>query len=191
MRCVRSECGEVVAVAGRAPTEIYLEHEEGWVAGPMLYPAALVPAPPLIELPSDTPPIVTRNIEQAFALYWMNLGATTNRLRIAIERMLDDLKIPKERDTKAGTTKRIDLFERIELFKTEAPEHAETFNALRIVGNLGSHEGDVEEAVVLDAFSILEHAVSEIYGRRSQTIDALRKKIIASKGSYIKNSSKT
>lgn len=73
---------------------------------------------------------------------------------------------------------RIDQFAAVDL------ERKETFEALRIVGNLGTHESEVGRTVLLDAFELYEHALDELYGQKKAKIDALRKKIIALKGKY-------
>lgn len=185
MRCAVPECGEIVAVAGDADTDIYVDENNDLIAGPILQPSSMTPAPPLIRVPPETPWDVKLHIQKAFELYWMDLGASANRLRVGVETLLDNFKIPRQGVSASGSKpKRLDLFERIEAFKAHAPDHAETLDALRHVGNVGSHEGNIEQEVLLDAFSILEHAVSELYGKNSEVIDAMRKKIIKGKGKY-------
>lgn len=62
--------------------------------------------------------------------------------------------------------------------------HAETFHALRVIGNLGSHGVSLTQDALLDAFEVYEDALSEIIGGRSGYLDAIKKKILATKGQY-------
>lgn len=89
------------------------------------------PAPPLATVPENTPDHLKSEFSTAFALFWIDLGACANRLRIIVEKILD------HQGVKASV-----LAKRIEAYKTAQPGHADTFDALRFVGNIGSHEGE-------------------------------------------------
>jgi hypothetical protein len=116
-------------------------------------------------------------------MIWSDLGASGSRLRTSVELLLDDFKIPREgKGTKK--TYRLSLQDRINAFKAVDADYATTLDALRIVGNLGTHENELRRNVLLDAFEIYEDALSELYGNHKKKIEALRKKIIEKKGKY-------
>ena len=49
--------------------------------------------------------------------------------------------------------------------------------ALKWLGNTGTHKGEVDREDLLDAFEILEHALTELIDRRATKIAALAKKL--------------
>ena len=170
--CGIPRCGEVVAVAG----DVLIEErsgEEGSEYENIVYPLTMIPGPPLIEFPDETPAEVEGPIRQAFTLFWGSRGASANQLRISVERILDHFKI-----------KRGWLVDRIDEFSKTYPEHGETFHALRHVGNLGSHAGEVSREALLDAFEVYQDALANLFGRRSERMAELRRKLRESRGDY-------
>jgi Domain of unknown function (DUF4145) len=151
-------CGQLVAVQG-------YERKSGRI------PKAMCPAPPIICAPAKTPSNVTRELELAFSLFWVDLGACANKLRISVERVLDYFRIT------GGT-----LANRVARFQAVDAGQAKTFDALRQVGNVGSHLGSNTRETILDAFEVYEHALEELFGDRKSYFDRLRKKIIEKNG---------
>ncbi len=176
--CDKPFCKEVVAVGGDYETEPFVRPDddgylvEDWAS--VLAPRSMVPAPPIIEIPKETPVDVRRPIEAAFGLFWGDRGAAANRLRTSVERALTHSGIPK------GT-----LENRIKKFAVEFPDQGEKeLNALRHVGNTGSHEGDLKWEVILDTFEVYEYWLRNFYGKERANIDALTDKLIKTKGRY-------
>ena len=172
LKCAVPNCGQVVSVHGNAR----LHERDRWSNDEdrfcyALFPKGMHPAPPLATIPSETPPQVANELEVAFSLFWVDLGSCANWLRISVECILDEFGLP------VGN-----LAARIQAFKNADPEHAVTFDALRHVGNVGSHEGEVSRETILDAFEIYQDALAELFGKRKTRIDALKQKIIAAKG---------
>lgn len=183
LKCTDKKCGEVVFVSGEIVFSDVIDDDGDWSVEERFVPRSMVPAPPIIAIPGEVPRTVSVHVESAFELYWVDLGASANRLRTSVEVLLDDFKIPREGKRKNGKTYRLSLEARAEAFKLIDSDHATTFDALRVVGNLGSH-GEVYRQPLLDAFAIYEDALRELYGKHKQKIAALRKKIIAKSGSY-------
>jgi hypothetical protein len=96
--------------------------------------------------------------------------------------VLDDFKIPSTKASGGFLT----LNDRIQQFKKIDPDHAETFDALRFVGNVGTHGDDLKREALLDAFEIYEDTLEELFVKKKHKakIDALKKKIIDAKGDY-------
>jgi hypothetical protein len=117
----------------------------------MLRPRAMFPSPPIITLPSELPDDVESEAEAAFKLFWSDLGASASRLRTSVERVLDHFNIPA---TKAGGGF-LTLNDRIKEFKKIDTDHADTFDALRHVGNVGTHLlkiiGRIVETILTEA----------------------------------------
>ncbi|MVT66866.1 DUF4145 domain-containing protein [Bradyrhizobium pachyrhizi] len=173
-QCSIPDCGDVVAISGDARLEAngtgthLVEHPYVY----RLFPGAVHRGLPIVSLPAETPDAVRYEIETAFKLYWVDLGSCANKMRISVERALDEL----------GVAPAHSLNERIKSFEAIEPDHAETFHALREVGNVGSHQGDNSRETVLDAWEVYEDALRDLFGGHKSRINALRAKIRASKG---------
>ncbi len=182
MMCSDENCGEVVNLIGRTEIREVINEDGDWSYEQMLLPTAAFPALPIIKVGEEVPREVRDEIEASFLLYWADLGASANRLRASVEGILDHFKIPASKATGGYLM----LNDRIKAFETIDPEHAETFHALRIVGNVGSHKGDLKREALLDAYEIYEHALDRLFVAKKlkAKMDSLKKKIIAAKGQY-------
>ncbi len=170
-QCDVQWCGEVVTMYGNVELEPDYDLDGSSNYQRVFYPKGVYPAPPLAAIPKATPEEVSKQLRVASQLYWVDLGSCATRLRISVERILDAFEIPPGK-----------LAKRIEAFKAKDPEHAETFDALRYVGNVGSHDGKNERDTILSAFEILQDALAQLFGKHKAHIQALKKKIIAAKG---------
>ena|SRR3984957_12275757 len=172
-RCSVKECGDIVSAAGDAQLK-----DDRQVSGDedpyyyMLFPRAIHRGLPIIDVPSQTPVSVGTELEAAFALFWMDLSSCANKMRVSVERALDELGIP------AAPT----LNNRIKEFEKIDPDHGQTFHALREVGNIGSHQGDNTRETILDAFEVYEDALKNLFGGHRRRIEQLKQKIRAAKG---------
>jgi len=182
MKCSDPKCGEIVIVSGDTETVEDYDDELGHVASSQLRPQTVFPAPHIINIPKETPREVAKELKLAFQLFWSDLGASATRLRTSAERLLDDFGIAKTRiDMKRKKRVFITLASRIDIFKKKYPEHAESLEALRHVGNLGTHS-NVSRQSVLAGFEVYEEGLAEIYGKRSKKVAKLRKKLIKGRG---------
>jgi hypothetical protein len=123
---------------------------------------------------------VRKDINLAFQLYWSDLGASANRLRTSVERMLDTFGIPRS-VTVNNKKKFRPLASRIDLFTQQKTQFKDSLDALRLVGNLGTH-ATIDRQSLLAAFSVFEDALAEIFGNRSKKAKDLTKKLIKGKG---------
>ena len=183
--CDDTACGEVVVVSGDTIAAEYFDEDFNvWGYMELLRPQFFFPAPPVIGIPNEVPSKITDEIGKASQLFWVDLNSCANRLRVSVELLLTDFKIPEMGLDKNGKPKPLDLNARIALFEKVDPEHAQTLTALRVIGNLGSHGSDVAREPLIDAFEIYEDALTELYGQRKARIAKLRKKLIDTRGRY-------
>lgn len=77
------------------------------------------------------------------------------------------------------------LFDRIQEFGNIHPDYRDTLDALRHVGNLGSHDGDVSREALLDAFEVYQEWLRNFYGKYPDRISDLVKKLNQTKGRYV------
>ena len=187
--CANAMCGEVVAIAGSS----YVDHQyvysaegeqdlDGWQT--MLKPASMTPAPHLFPLSQKIPDAIRKEITLAFQLYWADLGAATARLRTSLEMVLDDRGVPRKSDKLNLKGKGIlNLEQRILKFAATAgdAESAEAMEALRVVGNIGTHGETIYDKDFFDLLDVYEHALLEIYEQLSAKRKAKRARLIALK----------
>jgi len=121
-------------------------------------------------------------INMAFRLFWTDLNACSNKIRIVIEQILNDKKIRKtkklDKPKYGRKTEDISLHKRIILFGEKYPGLDKHLTAIKWIGNEGSHkyEGlDVND--LLDAFAILEDVLESLYGYRSKELNSTIKRI--------------
>ncbi|TPI60274.1 DUF4145 domain-containing protein [Mesorhizobium sp. B3-1-7] len=173
LQCGIAKCGAIVSVQG--DSQLVERDNREFVEDRYFYrlaPQGMYPAPPLAAVPKDTPKLLKKEFETAFALFWIDLGACANRLRIIVEKILDHQRVPAARD----------LATRIASFKNSEPDHATMFDALRFVGNIGSHEGKASRDTVLDCFELLQEAIGELFDQRKSKLASMKQRIVNAKG---------
>ncbi|MDH4442380.1 MAG: DUF4145 domain-containing protein [Rhizobium sp.] len=177
LRCEETECDEAVAICG----EYSVSHEQVFrnrydefdVESKWVYTISrLSPMPRIVKIPDGLSEECVEQIQGACELFFVDLGACANKLRVATEKLLDHLQVPNQRS----------LADRINDFEKKQPGHKPIFDALRHVGNVGSHEGKSDFEYVIDCFSLMEFALEELVEKRSAKIAATAGKIVASKG---------
>lgn len=183
--CDHEDCGEIVSVHGSTTVVEDYDEEFGHGLVSVLQPRSFHPAPPIISLPNELPATVIQQMRQVFALFWVDIGSAGNRLRTSLVGVLDDLQVPRQAFSKnAGSMVDLDLNGRIQCLEKKSLDQAQTFHALRMIGNIGSHTTVLSREALLDALELYEEALMEIYSNRKVYLDALKQKIIKTKGHY-------
>ncbi|MGW5693089.1 DUF4145 domain-containing protein [Streptomyces asiaticus] len=179
LQCYKKTC-DLVRVVGRM--SIYESGEDGYQQ--LLSPLFFMPELPLVESFGDCPKLVRERIEAASTVLWADPSSAANRLRSAVEALMDHEGIPRKGFSN-GKIYEISLHRRIERFKDAKPEFSEVADfmlAVKWTGNAGSHGSAIQVPDVLDAVEILDRTIQHIY---DTTTVGLRKKaaeIIARKG---------
>lgn len=161
LKCGVRTCGEIVSAVGTYQAE-EVHKPNGTFAERRLRPTFMYPGPSLCEMPDNTPETVREALQQSFTLFWADLGATANKLRVAAERVLNDKGVKQYNRT--GKRVPLTFARRIELYAQTNAGHKEVLNALRWVGNHGSHSGEVARDDVLTAFELMQLALQDLYG---------------------------
>lgn len=184
LTCNNHRCGEVVAVGGiwrvgdsRDPYQQYSEQ---------LTLKYFQPALQLIRVPSKTPVETANAVRDASGLLLINPSAAANRLRQGIEALLTAKKVRRftvatRRD---GSTSRVrlSLHARIDIFRASEKDVADGLEAVKWIGNDGSHESGLTAQEVLVGARILEVALHELFESRDPEIERNIKRIIKNKG---------
>jgi hypothetical protein len=177
-----SKCNEPVFLVGSIVTMEDYEEEFGWCFSDALTPSFFEPHTPVIQIPSKCPSVVSAEIIAASRLYWSSPASVANRIRAALERLMDAQGIPKKGKTSKGKFEKLSLHARIERFEKKKPEVGANLLAIKWLGNSGSHSNDLIASDTLDGFELLAHALEEIYESKSVRLKRLAAAIIKKKG---------
>ncbi|WP_152536032.1 DUF4145 domain-containing protein [Mesorhizobium loti] len=179
--CDQPKCGDIVSMIGETVTnEFRSDDDSEQFIAESLVPKSMIPGAPLMNIPPATPSAAQNAIKQSFSAFWGDRGSAANRLRISVERILDSEGIPATTEKGAFIT----LAARIDLFGEKSPEYKDTLTALRVVGNLGSHDGDVTREALLDAYEVYEDWLKNYVGKHGEKMKGLVKKLTDTKGKY-------
>ncbi|TPI65037.1 DUF4145 domain-containing protein [Mesorhizobium sp. B3-1-7] len=179
LECNRSSCKESVVVCGETFEEPYQDQEGTWDSITMYEPNMMFPGPPLATIPPETPDPVVEALKQSFSLFWHDLGATANKLRVAAERILTNQGVKQYNRT--GKRVPLTFARRIEIYSQRSAEHRDVLTALRWIGNHGSHSGAVDRDDVLTAFELMQVALQDLYGKDYRKELARKSKEIAAR----------
>lgn len=185
LQCSSPRCGEYVHLIGNAKI-VYVPHYRREVQEQeyreYLSPLFSNPAFLLIDLPEKCPDDVFREVVAASSLYWSNYSASANCLRRALELLMTSKKISKTKVSKKGKRVALNLHERIEKYKEKNQEIGTQLEAVKWLGNLGSHSPNMDRDKLLDAFELIEYALEEIYKKRRTKLKELSQSINKKKG---------
>jgi hypothetical protein len=175
--CNNEKCGQTYAISGKGGVEPRFTGVNEWDYFDNFYPASIQPSLKIIHLPIKCPSDVKNELLKAFELYWVNFEACASRIRVALEHLLTHIGIEKQRTDEGGKTTTINLHTRIKNYVDNEPQLGQHLMAIKWLGNTGSHEGVITKNELLDAFEILEFALTEIIQGDSKRIAALAKKL--------------
>ncbi|MGY5099442.1 DUF4145 domain-containing protein [Streptomyces sp. 900105245] len=131
-----------------------------------LTPTMFFPALPLLENRGLCPSEVGERVDAAAKILWLDPNSAANRVRAAVEALMDDQGVIRKKLGRAGRGVRLSLDDRITTFKTALPQHrdaADLLLAVKWIGNVGSHEDVLRIPDVLEGVEFLDHALSLIY----------------------------
>ena len=178
--CAHSKCGEAVAVSGDCEYEYAYGDKGQTLVRHVLLPKAMNPGPPLVSIRDDYPKAVVSPLEESFGLFWLSNEACAGRLRVVLERILDELGFPAQQDPKkyASLDKRIKNWHA----RFGALNIAKSFMALKWLGNVGSHETSMSRDRILDAYDILSRVLQQLFPPDQRDIDKLVEGIVDTRG---------
>ena len=178
-RCDNPACLDPVSVCG-------VLHNEHFQVGPTEYDvtttywvSSISPAPIPFPIGDAIPEDVAVRLRSAAGLLWSDHDAAANKIRQAVEAMLDERRVKKFPRT--GPRVSIALHRRIQDFAAINPSAADHLLAIKWIGNAGSHVGGLSREDVLDALDLMEVALEEIYIGHRRAILKKAKKINTTK----------
>lgn len=195
MRCLSRACDKPVVLLGWAYLEPFdderhtwppdfnfqvrgEERDENYVAS--YKPRFVLPSPPIFPIPKTCPPEISVELQSVFCLYWCDSAAAANRIRTAIERVCDHLKIPREETRTPKKPRYLTLHDRLQKLGEQRPALAKLLGQVKWLGNVGSHGGHLGHRDMLDALEVVEHVLDGLFVRRAEraarAADRIRKR---------------
>jgi hypothetical protein len=164
LKCNFANCGEIVSVSGNAGIEEdqFTNEEGNWQQDYVRHyeVQSLLPAPLPIRPIAKTPGTVREPLRMAGQLLWQSPEAAANHVRQAVEHLMDHQKVQKR--VKAGG-KKLTLHARLLEFEKKDGVNGPILRAIKWIGNDGSHQGGVSREEVLDAFDMMELALTNLF----------------------------
>ena len=183
--CTNSKCEETVFNVGTGTVEQEIDYsdEQGYYQTyfDLFTPTYFVPHLNLFQISPTTPRNIRDAINKSFELFFANPSAAANQLRIALEHLLDHLKV-KTYETSKGKRYLLSLHKRIGLMPKKVSELKDLFLAIKWLGNDASHIEGVNKNDVLDAYEIFEEILEDIFGKKRKEIRKLAKRINKQRG---------
>ena len=187
LHCSNPNCREKAVVCGSYRVSGWLDpntrqpdFEE------VLEPDFICPSPDLFIIPKACPEDIKLEIRKAFSLYWSDLDAAGNRVRIVVELLLDHLKVRKRERKKNGKYQPLSLHDRILEYHPKNPHIGEQLLAIKWLGNVGSHGNGLSKDDLIDDFEMIQFVFEELFERTRERLSTMAKKIIRKKGSIRK-----
>lgn len=167
--CTNRECRSIALIAGRMKVDADVDERGHWYGQYETFFELKYcePALRLLAVPDGTPDDVKRAIESASQVIWLSPSSAANRLRTAIEQLLTDL----------GVSKRGSTHKRIENLVASRPDVAIVLEAVKWIGNDGSHTAALPLKDVLEGVALLERALTLVYDRSAEELDQLARDI--------------
>lgn len=134
--------------------------------------------PPLLKPPRKCPKNIRRHLNDSFLVFFCDLSAAANHVRQCAEEIVTHLGIAPM--TKGGKFR--SLAERARELEKKDPDNAGRVNALRWIGNFGSHPEKITADDVFNAYDILEVLLEDIFVGHQRSIRDLIAAINANKG---------
>ncbi|MEW2219039.1 DUF4145 domain-containing protein [Streptomyces sp. NPDC006990] len=150
-----------------------------------LAPTMFFPALPLLESRELCPSGVGERVDAAAKILWLDPNAAANRIRAAVEALLDDRGVIRTKLIRAAKVAKISLDSRISTFKTALPQYADAADlllAVKWIGNVGSHEDVLRIPDVLEGVEFLDHALSLIYDTSGDDMRKRASEVTARRG---------
>jgi hypothetical protein len=181
-RCTNPKCRHVVAETGKVGfSSAYEDLPDGsWelTTNSHYTPLAFVEAPPIIRVCEECPEAVSEHLNRSFGLYWMDRRSCATAIRTAVEALLDERVVPRAIERRPRRLARLPLHDRIVRFQETAPEPGKLLSAIKVIGNVGTHEDDITLDDLLTGYEILDHVIDLIYSGRAARVAGLAEEVL-------------
>lgn len=176
-RCTNEACQEHVSFRGERLVEEYMREDE-IKEFETLTINTLYPMVHLIPVHKEYPIEVRELLIESFNLYLEYPSSCANKLRILVEKILDNLKIPSK--SKKGN--RLTTHQRVIFLKKTEHKEADYLMSLKWVGNQASHDTVIKQDDLPKIYEILNKVLDLLYLKSDEKLDNSVNMINANKG---------
>ena len=174
LKCTNGNCQELVTFTGLA--KIPIKNAQGsysMATCETLQPEYFSPPLPILRLDSACPEKLRRELIRSFSLFFNDTASASNRLRTAVELLLEDQNIPnvfigedgQPEKNKHGKTIYRSLHTRIEELMKRNHDLGKMLLAIKVFGNEGTHGSELSKNDLLEAYRVIDYVLSELYLR--------------------------
>ncbi len=182
LKCSNPLCGSrVVCVGTGNVSQEYLNDGSGnWDWFDNFQIKYFEPSLKIFVPPKETPVHVKKTLDASFSMFFSSPSQSLSALRSALEVLLSEMEVASVDEN----GKFLPLAKRINLLPEESRKIIEPANAIRWLGNDGTHGGGlhVRKSDVFDGYRIFEHILIELYPEKRESIDDLVARINVAKG---------
>ncbi len=182
LKCLNPKCGcQVVCIgSGNVSQEYTGDNDGSWEWVDYYQVKCFEPPLQIFTPPTDTPHWVREALTTSFSTFFSSPSLSLSSLRSALEVLLDEMDI----SSVGEKGNYLSLEKRIRLLPEENRGILEPANAIRWLGNDGTHAGGfrVRKGDVLDGYRIFEHILIELYPEKNASVEALVARINEKKG---------
>jgi len=171
LTCNDPTCGDVFAISGTSGVTYYTDEDiYGQVSQAIeneLERKHVFPTPHMFQISGKCPDDVRALLISGFEIFWSDHDSCANKFRMAVEVLLKERKIATYTKPKKGTKRRpLTLHARIDLFRKKDSDIGACLEAIKWLGNYGSHSNTgLSRDHVFDAADMLEHVVNNLYDK--------------------------
>lgn len=165
LKCTNPHCCQAVLVTGTYTVVHNNGEPEYGDYGELYRLKSFDPPLALADVPSSAPPSVKDAVAASARIVWLDPSSAANRLRTAVERVLDDKRVKKTRINNGGTRVRMTTHARIEQFRLKDQLAGDAMMAVKWIGNEGTHESELTIQDVLDGATVLQLALKVVYDK--------------------------
>jgi hypothetical protein len=181
LKCSEKECEEIIALTGTVICDVEeYQYDEGTDTHYPTYMEIFVPeffTPnleifPLLEV---YPTQVSSALKKSFKLFFCDIEASANKIRTAVELLLDKLRIKKYTPSKKTP---ISLHKRLLEYQTKNKELADFLMAIKFIGNSGSHsKKSLKRSDLIDAYNLIKRVLDKLYDNSDEDLKKIARKI--------------
>ena len=156
LKCDNQGCNERVSMSGRAEMpsaiQVALQKQSGFILTERILPEYFSPPLQIIRLRAEYPEPVRIELIRSFTIFFSEPNSAGNRLRVAIERLLDAQTVPSGK-----------LHHRLDEFSKRERDLAEMLMAIKWLGNEGSHSDKLTKEDVLNGYEVFSFVLLQLY----------------------------
>ena len=175
-KCGSTCCKQDVSVTGTVEIDEQYEGDAQYIK--LYSPLFTVPTVEMFRVSPGCPDEVKSEIIASFSLYWSDTSSSANRLRVALEKLMDHAGVKIRKTNTEGEFHYFSLHQRIEEFAKKFPKIGKNLMAIKFLGNSGSHKGkSIPHEDILDGYHIVEHTLIAMFEKREETVARIATKL--------------